>query len=80
MKRSALTLAASCVFAATSAGATSLFEVESLVTDDQDALAEAGFEPAAFVDPNLINPWGMSFSPTGPFWVSNQGSGTSDAL
>jgi len=77
VKRSALTLAASCVFAATSAGATSLFEVESLVTDDQDALAEAGFEPAAFVDPNLINPWGMSFSPTGPFWVSNQGSGTS---
>ena len=28
------------------------------------------------VDPNLVNPWGMSFSTTSPFWVSNQGSGT----
>ncbi|WP_348269335.1 TIGR03118 family protein [Edaphobacter paludis] len=27
-------------------------------------------------DPNLKNPWGVSFSPTSPFWVSNQGSGT----
>ena len=27
-------------------------------------------------DTNLVNPWGMSFSSTGPFWVSNQGSGT----
>jgi uncharacterized protein (TIGR03118 family) len=53
------------------------YAVESLVTDDQAALEAAGFEPAAFVDPNLINPWGISFSPTGPFWVSNQGSATS---
>jgi uncharacterized protein (TIGR03118 family) len=27
-------------------------------------------------DTNLVNPWGMSFSSTSPFWVSNQGSGT----
>ncbi|MGA8025918.1 MAG: TIGR03118 family protein [Bryobacteraceae bacterium] len=27
-------------------------------------------------DPNLKNPWGVSFSPTSPFWISNQGSGT----
>jgi len=32
---------------------------------------------AATTDPNLKNPWGMSFSPTSPFWISNQGSGTS---
>jgi uncharacterized protein (TIGR03118 family) len=25
-------------------------------------------------DANLKNPWGMSFGPTTPFWVSNQGS------
>jgi uncharacterized protein (TIGR03118 family) len=31
---------------------------------------------AAVTDPNLINPWGVSFSATSPFWVSNQGSGT----
>jgi uncharacterized protein (TIGR03118 family) len=30
---------------------------------------------AATTDPNLKNPWGMSFSPTSPFWISNQGSG-----
>jgi len=32
---------------------------------------------AAVTDPNLINPWGVSFSATSPFWVSNAGSGTS---
>src|SRR5262249_18397677 len=29
------------------------------------------------VDTNLKNPWGVSFSPTSPFWVSNQRTGTS---
>ncbi len=28
-------------------------------------------------DANLKNPWGLAFSPTSPFWISNQGSGTS---
>ena len=28
-------------------------------------------------DPNLKNPWGVSFSPTSPFWISNQAGGTS---
>lgn len=27
-------------------------------------------------DPNLQNPWGVAFSATSPFWVSDQGSGT----
>jgi uncharacterized protein (TIGR03118 family) len=31
---------------------------------------------AATTDPNLQNPWGESNSPTSPFWISNQGSGT----
>jgi hypothetical protein len=26
-------------------------------------------------DPSLINPWGVSYSPTGPFWVSDNNSG-----
>jgi uncharacterized protein (TIGR03118 family) len=30
---------------------------------------------AANTDPNLVNPWGVSFSATSPFWVSDQGSG-----
>jgi uncharacterized protein (TIGR03118 family) len=32
---------------------------------------------ATITDPLLINPWGISRSPTSPFWVSNQGSNTS---
>jgi uncharacterized protein (TIGR03118 family) len=31
---------------------------------------------AAGTDPNLKNPWGVGFSPTSPFWVSNQGANT----
>lgn len=29
---------------------------------------------AAVTDPNLRNPWGMSFSRTSPFWLSDQGT------
>lgn len=29
------------------------------------------------VDPMLINPWGVARSATSPFWVANEGSGTS---
>jgi uncharacterized protein (TIGR03118 family) len=29
------------------------------------------------MDLSLRNPWGVAFSPTSPFWISNQGSGTS---
>jgi uncharacterized protein (TIGR03118 family) len=32
---------------------------------------------AKTTDPHLVNPWGVSFAPTSPFWVSNQASGTS---
>lgn len=30
---------------------------------------------AITTDPNLINPWGVAYSATSPFWVANQGSG-----
>jgi len=32
---------------------------------------------AAFTDPNLVNPWGIAISPTSPFWIANNGTGTS---
>src|SRR5437764_11188270 len=35
---------------------------------------------ARVTDPNLVNPWGVSFSPTGPFWFADNGSGVSDLL
>src|SRR5215831_12415473 len=31
---------------------------------------------AKITDPALVNPWGVSHSPTSPFWVSNQGTNT----
>ncbi len=31
----------------------------------------------AFTDVNLVNPWGMSASPAGPWWVSDNGTGLS---
>ncbi|SDX59301.1 TIGR03118 family protein [Nitrosomonas oligotropha] len=48
-----------------------LFNINNLVTDDQSAHA------AQITDPGLINAWGLSYAPTGPFWVSANGTGTS---
>src|SRR5438874_13810594 len=30
---------------------------------------------AEHLDPNLVNPWGIASSPTGPFWISDNGTG-----
>jgi uncharacterized protein (TIGR03118 family) len=57
--------------AALPARASTLFAVTNLVTDDQSAHA------AQIEDPDLVNPWGVSYSPTSPFWVSDNGTGTS---
>src|SRR5215472_15033328 len=35
---------------------------------------------APVTDPNLVNPWGTAFSPTGPFWFADNGIGVSDLL
>lgn len=32
---------------------------------------------ADFQDPNLVNPWGIATSSTSPFWIGNNGTGTS---
>jgi len=60
--------ALSVSLAATASGAIQ-FKVTNLVSD--------GSVPATTVDPALINPWGVSFAPTGPFWVSDNGTGVS---
>jgi uncharacterized protein (TIGR03118 family) len=55
------------------ARATKFYEQTNLVSDDAtviDALNE---------DPNLINPWGLAATSTGPFWVANNGSGVATA-
>jgi uncharacterized protein (TIGR03118 family) len=49
-----------------------LFSQSNLVSDDQP-----GHLNAQIQDTNLINPWGVAFSPNSPFWVSNNHTGTS---
>ncbi|KAA5609476.1 TIGR03118 family protein [Rhodovastum atsumiense] len=41
----------------------------------QANLVSDGFVRAAHTDGHLINPWGVSFAPGGPFWISDNGSG-----
>jgi len=53
----------------------STFSQLNLVTDSQTNLVSLGYAAAANVDPNLINPWGVSFPPDGPFWISDNGTG-----
>lgn len=47
------------------------YQAVNLITDDNAS------HPAALVDPNLVNPWGVSSSATSPMWVSANGSGLS---
>jgi len=48
------------------------FTVTNLVTDDPLA------HSAHITDPGLVNAWGMAYSPTSPFWVSANGTGTAN--
>jgi uncharacterized protein (TIGR03118 family) len=47
----------------------SKYAVQNLVSDVPGLAAQT--------DPNLTNPWGIGLNATGPFWVSNNRSGTS---
>src|SRR5215472_13730514 len=60
---------------ATRAAADTEFNQTNLVTDDQANLVSLGYAPAAIVDTNLVNPWGISEGPTTPFWISDNGTG-----
>lgn len=35
---------------------------------------------ARVTDPNLVNPWGIAFSPTGAFWFGDNGTSVSDVV
>lgn len=63
-----LVLGAIAMIAAAPAFATAGFVATDLVTS-------GGPTPPG--DPSLINPWGVSYAPTGPFWVSDNGTGLS---
>jgi uncharacterized protein (TIGR03118 family) len=49
------------------------FTVTALV-ESPNFVAPPGFTAVGspLIDTNLVNPWGMALSPTGPLWVSNQ--------
>lgn len=53
----------------------SVYGLTSIVTDDNTNLVNLGFPAATTVDPNLVNPWGVSFGPKTPFWISDNGTG-----
>jgi uncharacterized protein (TIGR03118 family) len=38
-------------------------------------VSDLSSESPQVVDSHLINPWGMAYSATGPFWISDEGSG-----
>ncbi len=58
------------VFVAQQANADNLMVVQTNLVSDIPGLA-------LNTDPNLHNPWGISNSPTSPYWVSDQGTGVS---
>ena len=68
--RTALFLASAAV-ALTGASSAGFVKVTPLVTNDQTA------HSAQISDPNLVNAWGMSYGPTSPLWISDNGSGVS---
>ena len=55
------------LFGALPAAAAEMFAVTTLVSDNGAGLQDA----------SLVNPWGVATSATSPFWVSNNGTGTS---
>jgi uncharacterized protein (TIGR03118 family) len=49
---------------------------QALVVDQTNLVSD---QPgvAEVTDPNLVNPWGISFSATSPYWISDNGTGLS---
>lgn len=63
---------AAAVLAAPAFAASTRYQQTNLTSDDQTPPI-----PANFHDPNLVNPWGIVFNPTGPVWISDNGTGRS---
>jgi len=63
----ALVLVASSAHRVLADGASNNFTQSNLVSDIPGL--------AKTTDPDLVNPWGVSYSPTSPFWVSDNGTG-----
>jgi uncharacterized protein (TIGR03118 family) len=68
LKAAACAALISLASAATPSPANS-YLIHNLVSDLPDT--------ADFQDPNLVNPWGLATTATSPFWIGNNGTGTS---
>ena len=68
---SAVLLAALAILGSGPALAGSGYVQKNLVSNDTSRI------PAAHEDVTLLNPWGIAFFPSGPFWVNDNGSGLS---
>jgi len=42
---------------------------------NQTNLVSDGAVPANVIDPDLMNPWGIAFGPTTPFWIADNATG-----
>ena len=45
----------------------------------KNLVSDTAATPAAHHDANLVNPWGLAATSNGPWWVANNGTGTSTA-
>jgi len=45
----------------------------------KNLVSDTSATPAAHHDANLVNPWGLAATSNGPWWVANNGTGTSTA-
>jgi uncharacterized protein (TIGR03118 family) len=70
-----VSLLGALVCATSAAFAAGLVETD-LVANQQTLVDANGIaHQPQFVDPNLLNPWGLGASATSPFWVSDNGAG-----
>jgi uncharacterized protein (TIGR03118 family) len=68
--------AATALVAAATVAQAGFYDQTNLVTDNSAFLASQGYTPTTQPDdPALINPWGIGFSATSPFWVSDNNAG-----
>jgi uncharacterized protein (TIGR03118 family) len=56
---------------------TATLTVDAVTAFSQTDLVSNGTVTAQTTDAELINPWGLALSPTGPMWVANNGTQTS---
>ena len=82
MRRSTLATALVAVFltylATPAAVKTGGYFRTDLVVNKSPLIDQNGISHTGTVDPNLLNPWGVTEIPTGsPFWISDNGAGVS---